>query len=163
MTRESASELREYNLLTVTYGTISAPYLALRVLQQLNQDEEARFPFAPPILKHNIYVDDVLFGTEDESHLQEIRNQLSALLKKGGFKLRKWASNRADLLSDIDTGNHGLACDKILEADDTLKVLGIAWNPACDNFQFQVTLSESLPDTKRTILSTVSKCFDPLG
>lgn len=58
--------VKEYHLLTVTYGTAYAPYLALRILQQLSQNEGARFPLAAPVLKDNIYVDDYLFGAEDK-------------------------------------------------------------------------------------------------
>ncbi|CAB0043298.1 unnamed protein product [Trichogramma brassicae] len=36
--------LQQYDLTTVTYGTACAPYLALRVMQQLADDEESRFP-----------------------------------------------------------------------------------------------------------------------
>ena len=43
--RESPSDaLQEYQLLTVTYGTASAPFLALRVLQQLADDEGTDLP-----------------------------------------------------------------------------------------------------------------------
>jgi len=40
--------VREYQLLTVTYGTASAPFLALRVIRQLVQDEGRAFPLAVP-------------------------------------------------------------------------------------------------------------------
>ena len=84
-------------------------------------------------------------------------------LKTRGFDLRKWASNNSELLSDIQSDNHGLACSKVLETDESLKILGIVWNPVHDSFQFQVDLPDKLPTTKRTILSTIAKLFDPLG
>ncbi|GFV71184.1 uncharacterized protein TNCV_410671 [Trichonephila clavipes] len=51
-----------YELSTVTYGTVSAPYLAQRTLTQLWMDEEANFPIAASVLRNNLYMDDVLCG-----------------------------------------------------------------------------------------------------
>src|SRR5436190_17811745 len=93
------SNVQEYQLLTVTYGTASAPFLALRVIDQLNTDEGNSFPLASTVLRDNIYVDDVLFGAEDIHNLKQIRDQVRDLLKRGGFDLRKWASNDSELLS----------------------------------------------------------------
>ncbi|XP_031331852.1 uncharacterized protein LOC116162377 [Photinus pyralis] len=39
-------QIREYQLTTVTYGTASAPYLAVRTLQQLARDEAHNYPKA---------------------------------------------------------------------------------------------------------------------
>ncbi|GFY10521.1 uncharacterized protein TNCV_2565491 [Trichonephila clavipes] len=51
-----------YEILTVTYGTVSASYLAQRTLTQLSMDEEANFPIAASVLRINLYMDDVLCG-----------------------------------------------------------------------------------------------------
>ena len=54
-----------YRLTTVTYGTRSAPFLAIRVLLQLVEDEGSRYPLAiPPLLKGQ-YVDDIYSGSID--------------------------------------------------------------------------------------------------
>lgn len=160
---DETKAVRDYQLATVTYGTVSAPFLALRVLQQLVHDHGDEFPLATPILRENLYVDDVLFGAEDEPLIRQSRDQVCALLAKGGFVLRKWASNKSELLTDIPSENHGLACNRGLQLDDHLTILGISWNPAKDSFQFRVLLPEAIPRTKRTILSAIAKLFDPLG
>ncbi|GFU60139.1 uncharacterized protein TNCV_2525161 [Trichonephila clavipes] len=51
-----------YELSTVTYGTVSAPYLAQRTVTHLSMDEEANFPIAASVLWNNLYMDDVLCG-----------------------------------------------------------------------------------------------------
>ncbi|XP_029176753.1 uncharacterized protein LOC114944863 [Nylanderia fulva] len=96
-----------FRLKTVTYGTASAPFLALRVLKQLLHDEGESFPLASSILRDHIYVDDVLFGAEDILLLRQTRDQVCALLQRGGFQLRKWTSNKSELLTDISSQNHG--------------------------------------------------------
>ncbi|XP_029160141.1 uncharacterized protein LOC114932141 [Nylanderia fulva] len=149
---------RAYQLTTVTYGTACAPFLALRVIRQLAQDEGSSFPLAAIVLQ-NTYVGDVLFGADDIPLLRQVREQVCALLRRGRFELRKWAQ----LLSDIASADHGLVCDKMLQTDDHLKILGIRWNPSSDAFQFNVTLPHSEQTTKRSILSTIARLFDPLG
>ena len=57
--------ITDYRLLTVTYGTAAAPYLALRVLEQLKDDEGAEFPLAVPVLRHQTYVDNCAFGAKE--------------------------------------------------------------------------------------------------
>lgn len=157
------AQTREYQLITVTYGTACAPYLALRVLKQLVNDDGERYPLAVSVLRENTYVDDTLFGADDLTTARQIRDQITELLKKGGFDLRKWASNSSDLLSDIDEKNHGLACDKRLASNEKLNILGLGWNPALDTFKFQVTLPAQIPATKRTVLSVIAKLYDPMG
>ncbi|XP_025270380.1 uncharacterized protein LOC112639719 [Camponotus floridanus] len=161
--KNSNESIQAYQLLTVTYGTTAAPYLALRVLRQLVIDEGNKFPIASHILQHNMYVDDVLFGADDIPILRQARDQVCELLHRGKFELRKWSSNSSKLLEDIDTKNHGLACNKNLQSDEQLKILGIVWNPSLDVFQFRASLPTTLSNTKRSIMSTVAKLFDPLG
>ena len=82
--------IQSYQLLTVTYGTVPAPYLAMRVLKQLAHDDDLSFPKARKILLNSLYVDDILFGPDDIRSLQEAREQLISLMSRGGFHLRKW-------------------------------------------------------------------------
>lgn len=51
----SSGPIVEYNLRTVTYGTTSAPFLALRVIKQLAADEGERYPLAVPVLRDQTY------------------------------------------------------------------------------------------------------------
>ncbi|XP_036148010.1 uncharacterized protein LOC118647349 [Monomorium pharaonis] len=160
---ESTDRVQKYQLLTVTYGTASAPFLALRVLKQLIINEGGAFPLASSVLTNHIYVDDVLFGAEDIPLLRRAREQICDLLAKGGFTLCKWASNKSELLNNISPENHGLACNRPLKLDDHINILGLSWNPVVDAFQFSVLLSTSCPHTKRSVLSAIAKLFDPLG
>ncbi|XP_070172315.1 uncharacterized protein [Polyergus mexicanus] len=153
----------DFQLLTVTYGMACAPFLALRVLKCLGDDEGNRFPLAASILKTQIYVDDVIFGDNQIEALRVKRDQLIALLRCGQFELRKWASNSSVLLADIDPSDHGLACHKDLSEGESVKVLGIIWNPANDAFQFKVSTEPTTPNTKRSILSVIARLYDPLG
>lgn len=61
--RGPSGELAHYQLLTITYGTACAPFLASRVLKELAIYEGTKYPEASVILKRDFYVDDVLFGS----------------------------------------------------------------------------------------------------
>lgn len=159
----SSNQIETYKLTTVTYGTISAPYLAMRVLKQLVHDDGERFPLAVPVLSDNIYVDEVMFGADNKDLALETRNQVSQLLASAGFVLRKWASNSPELLADISKEDHGLAIDHPLQEDDSLKVLGVMWNPLDDTFRVKITASTLPVITKRIVLAVTAKAFDPLG
>uniref|UniRef100_A0A6P7GMU1 Uncharacterized protein LOC114344320 n=1 Tax=Diabrotica virgifera virgifera TaxID=50390 RepID=A0A6P7GMU1_DIAVI len=97
----SFEEIQEYRLLTVTFGVVSSPYLALRTLQQLVLDEGSRFPKAASLVCNASYIDDFVFGASTLEEAQSLVEELVALLKLGGFELRKWCSNEPKLLSQF--------------------------------------------------------------
>ncbi|XP_071574714.1 uncharacterized protein [Temnothorax nylanderi] len=112
-----------YRLLTVTYGTAAAPYLAMRVLLQLCIDEGSLYPLAVVVLEEDTYVDDALFGADDVSTILEMRRQLILLLKLGGFHLRKWATNYDELLTEIPVSDCVNLDQLPLEEEPSMKVL----------------------------------------
>ncbi|KAJ8966582.1 hypothetical protein NQ314_003447 [Rhamnusium bicolor] len=83
------------------------------------------------------------------------------LLQEGGFELRKWASNESFLLSKLPSSHlilNSLAFDK----DESLKILGLRWDPLTDTFSLKVQPLER-SCTKRSILSDLARVFDALG
>ncbi|XP_055604005.1 uncharacterized protein LOC129752246 [Uranotaenia lowii] len=125
-----------YELKTVTYGTASAPYLATRVLQQLADDECDQFPEAARVLKRDFYVDDLFSGADSVDEAVHLRKQLHALLIKGGFELRKWASNKPAVLEDVTPDNRALQASVDFDRDQCLKTLGLHWEPATDHLRY---------------------------
>ncbi|CAG5003707.1 unnamed protein product [Parnassius apollo] len=162
--RDSATDLiKEYQLCTVTYGTKAAPFLAMRTIIQLVMDDGHRYPLAAEILTHQLYVDDLLGGSNDMLEAQDAQNQLIDLLKGGGFNLRKWASNHPRLLQTLP---EHLISQNMFDFKDaeSNKTLGLTWNPHTDQFTFKAPLSNTRDvTTKRTLLSDLSKLYDPLG
>ncbi|XP_075991280.1 uncharacterized protein LOC142986629 [Anticarsia gemmatalis] len=100
--RSSPDEpLQDWQLRTVTYGTKSAPYLAMRTLHKLAEDEKDNFPEAAHILKNYFYMDDLVYGQDTVESSKTLVTQLNELLKKGGFNLRKWKTNESSILEDL--------------------------------------------------------------
>ncbi|XP_051167318.1 uncharacterized protein LOC127285380 [Leptopilina boulardi] len=155
-------EIQTYKLNTVTFGTACALFLASRTLHQLANDEQESHPIASSILKEDFFVDDCLSGSNDIQEALYMRNDLINLLKKGNFVLRKWSSNCPKLLEGFpsEVSNSHLC----LDPTETVKTLGLHWNPVTDSFGYSIKLTNSkLRCSKCFILSETAKLFDPLG
>lgn len=157
--------LTSYRLRTVTYGVSSSPYIAIRTLQQLAQDEGPHYPLAASALVHDTYVDDIITGASSITAARQLRDQLIALLQAGGFELRKWTSNSPLLIQDLPPEHCLLDPQSFLlqpEDDHTVKILGLVWSADSDCFSYLVN-SEKIPATKRLILSKLARIYDPPG
>ncbi|XP_068991458.1 uncharacterized protein [Neodiprion pinetum] len=156
--------IEEYQLTTVTYGLASAPYLAIRVLHQLVQDEGKQYPFASHVILENTYVDDILSGAENVDQGREKINELNQLLKAGGFELQKWTSSHSETLVDISRNHQEIAMHLNLDQSPFFRALGLAWRPDIDAFAFSPQIHQTRDNfTKRKVLSQTAQLFDPLG
>lgn len=72
-------KLKCTGLLTVTYGTINAPILATRVLQEIAITNSAEYPLASNALLYQKYCD-VLSDGDDLNKLQSLYDELASLL-----------------------------------------------------------------------------------
>ncbi|XP_015122234.1 uncharacterized protein LOC107044737 [Diachasma alloeum] len=151
-----------FQLNIVTFGLSSAPYLAIRCVHQLADDESLEFPNASNILKRNSYVDDFLSGADTFEEALQLRDEVTALLQKGQLNLRQWASNDPRLLYGLPEESVNLKLN--MSHDSTIKTLGLHWDSARDAIVYTVKpIPITAKVTKRTMLSEVSKIFDPLG
>ncbi|XP_072932542.1 uncharacterized protein [Epargyreus clarus] len=159
-------EIKSYRLTRVTFGTASAPYLAVKALQQVAHDHGVNYPSAAEnILKH-FYVDDLMTGVNSVEEGKTVYKEMNELLSKAGFELQKWRSNSDELLKvmkSIETKGDNTGNLKIQE-DDITKIMGLTWDRSEDSFRYVVNLPElKKPVTKRRIISDISRLYDPLG
>lgn len=153
--------LEMYHFNRVCFGIRSSPFLALRTLRQLASDERERFPHAAAVLERDVYMDDLASSASSSEEAVAIANQLISLFKAGGFDLVKWTSNSPQLLEHIPI-SHRQSEDVSFGDGDTLKILGLRWLPASDEFVFDVSPPQ-LSGTKRAILSATARLYDVLG
>lgn len=147
---------------TVTYGLNCSPYLVLKTLLQLVEDEGHRFSLAVPSLIQGRYVDDIFGGADSIEETKLIMNQLTQLCNAGGFPLQKWHSNSPELLFCPAKNNLQTTSAVEFEASQ-VKVLGMSWEATKDVFKFITFPKFSEKITKRSIFSEISQLFDPLG
>ncbi|XP_070515857.1 uncharacterized protein [Cardiocondyla obscurior] len=153
--------VRTFELLTVTYGTTSAPFLSTRCLTHLAQKHAEEYPAGSKSILEDFYVDDLLTGADTLSEAERVRGEVIEILRRGHFELSKWQSNCKELIPEQARETQG---GKTIGERPECKVLGIQWNPASDEFGFEANPGrESERVTKRTILAEIASIFDPLG
>ncbi|XP_070529940.1 uncharacterized protein [Cardiocondyla obscurior] len=132
----------------------------LRILWSPNESE------APMEYRHTTtYVDDIFGGADCLYEAQRERKELISLLKTAGIELDKWAANHNSLLPENLKRQEISNTEIPKETFETVKTLGIQWDPFLDAFGFSVkTQGISINIfTKRNILFCLSKLYDPLG
>jgi hypothetical protein len=149
----------EYELNTVTYGTTSAPFLAIKVLQHIAQLHQDQYPLACKHILEDFYVDDLLTGADSVEQLQKIRKEITRVVADAGFELRKWNSNDPSLIAEQALGP---TSQLIIDKQDT-KSLGVTWNATKDAIKYSFQLKSNTTVSKRSILSVIAQLFDPLG
>ncbi|XP_073831785.1 uncharacterized protein [Musca autumnalis] len=143
--RNAADEdIKIYKLDTVTYGTKPAAFLAIRAMQQLS-------------------IDELISGGSSIEEVVNIREQVTALLKRGNFDIRKWCSNEDSVLSGVPSGDRETFL-QFHDGTDIIKTLGLVWNPKSDKFIFSFShFNEPQTISKRGVLSSIARFYDPLG
>ncbi|XP_025264298.1 uncharacterized protein LOC112637853 [Camponotus floridanus] len=158
----AVDDIREYRLRTVTYGLACAPFLAIRTLHQLADDEGHRFPQGAVALRRDTYVDDVVTGASTLSEATAVQRELRSLCMAGGFPLRKWAANHLSILDGVPH-EHRLTHSPHSWSHENHTTLGLHWHPAGDHFTFLQPTRHFDELTKRRVLSETARMFDPLG
>ncbi|XP_047996313.1 uncharacterized protein LOC125234155 [Leguminivora glycinivorella] len=159
---DPSQPIKTFQLNTVTYGTSSAAFLAVRCLRQLSI--ECDDPVIKEIIARDFYVDDLISGCSETEGATRIYTKLTETLNSACFPLRKWRSNDTSVLQNIaNDKTDGAEGNLDLCPEHSSKVLGITWNSVSDNLCITTNVDLKGSVTKRNILSTISKIFDPLG
>lgn len=153
--------IREYKIEVVMWGQKSAPFNAIKSMQQLAIDEADKYPIAAEATSKDFYVDDFLSGKSSESKLRVLYQQMVALFLSGGFKLAKWATNCAALTKEFNAHRES---DVSIISD--AGVLGMVWKVQEDNIGLKIRSTENDGHsvvTKADVVSAISKVYDPTG
>ncbi|XP_045769755.1 uncharacterized protein LOC123870473 [Maniola jurtina] len=155
--------LQLFEFKRVCFGLASSPFLALRTLKQLAEDEGKKYPLAAAVINAGqFYMDDVICTTHTVEDAIELADQLSEMFAAGCFDLLKWSSNSSQFLEHYpkELLHPSLAIN--FEPESSQKVLGVKWEPHKDLFTFDFAPKE-MKCTKRNMLSVIAQLFDVLG
>ncbi|XP_074037221.1 uncharacterized protein [Leptinotarsa decemlineata] len=150
-------QVYEFNRLA--FGVKTSPYLALRTVKQLIKEEGYKYPLAAEVVSTDLYMDDLVCSVSSEEEAQRLYSESVAMFAEGKFDLTKWSSSSLELLEKIPFEKR--LSQPVLFKTET-KILGMFWNPEMDSFRFKFPVPGS-SCTKRLILSTVARCYDPVG
>nr|XP_022901027.1 uncharacterized protein LOC111414076 [Onthophagus taurus] len=158
-------KLQTYELSTLTYGLSCAPFLAIRCIHELANENSSRQPLGAATLLRDTYVDDILSGAHNVDEVQELIFQLNRVLMAGGFNARKWTSNYSEALTYISSELIEKMNTVDIDDNHSPRALGLIWNNVNDHFLLSLDNihESSIKITKRSVLSFIARLFDPLG
>jgi hypothetical protein len=150
------SPFETYRFKAVPFGSTSSPFMLNAIVQQHLEH------FDSPVsldMQRNMYVDNVISGTDTEMSAVNYYNEARHIMNDAKFNLRSWASN-CSCLQDLATK------ENTADPSDEMNVLGMHWNtsPYTLTLSSKSTLNTHLQlITKREVLQQSSKVLDPLG
>ena len=96
-------EIRSLRFARVVFGVSSSPFLLNATIKHHLDSHSASLPELVEKLSKSIYVDDIITGAQDEDKAYQLFMESKAVLKRGGFKLRKFITNSSSLQQEINT------------------------------------------------------------
>ena len=163
----------------LVFGFVGSPFVLNATLRHHMEKYGEIDPEFVDQVQNSTYVDDFASSVPTDEEAFELFQKLKSRFKEGGFNMRKWASNSENLMSLIE--NQEFAAEK--EKSDSIssegklgkptvfeneiKVLGIPWNKNKDTLKFDLSSivkdATKEPATKRILLSTIARFYDPHG
>ena len=153
---EENVEPRVYAITTVNMGDRPSATIAQAVLRKTAEKEAERYPIETSIIRDNSYMDDIMGSVDTIEEATAIIKNIDMILKNAGFNIKEW------ILSYMAT--HPTIGTDVVEQLE--KILGVQFRISNDTLIFDEHTLPKIPEgqtTKRMILATVNKIFDPIG
>ena len=159
------SEPRTFAMTAVNMGDRPSATIAQVALQKTAKSAENQYPEAAKIIIENSYMDDILNSTNCKQKSQRLMNEIETILSSKGFRIKEWVSSEESAIDDVSLSQEAVkSLMKVDGAENAESVLGVRWKPDLDKLYFKVNSPPtSNHTTKRKVLSTINKIYDPIG
>jgi hypothetical protein len=149
-------ELQTFRFASLPFGLTSSMFILAYILRH----HARKYPvdLCSKILHDNFYVDNLIFTHSDPKILNEVYYESNRRMQQGGFELRSWVTNIPCLSKIMRDEGKAIEHNKSYE-----KVLGYRYYQHNDTMSLDSYELDSNANTKRQILSQISKPFDPLS
>ncbi|XP_062703182.1 uncharacterized protein LOC134285759 [Aedes albopictus] len=163
-------DVQVYVINVAMFGATSSPCTAQYAKNRNAFDFAEKYPRAVNAIVKGHYVDDFLDSVNTVDEAVQLVTEVQNIHASAGFQFGKILSNSSEVLNRL--GETSPSTIKSLNLDkDTVyeRVLGVVWIPSADHFTFdrtglqEVLGSNPAAPTKRQVLRTVMKLYDPLG
>ena len=152
------------------FGAKDSPTCANYALRRTAVDNQDRYPDAAYAVLNNFYMDDYLGSVKNPETALMLSCSLVELLKLGGFNLTEFISNVPNLSSKLNplktsANNSKENFAAAINPKTASHSLGLIWDHVTDTLVVSRGVNRELKDsvTQRSILSSVSSVFDPIG
>ena len=161
-------EIVELRFTRVVFGVTASPFLLNCTIKHHMEQYKSVDPIFVEKFLRSIYVDDVTAGSVDVQQAYEFFVKSKMCLAEAGFNLHKFLTNSVELLERIRAVEQpSTATTTTQVADQEHRVLGVVWNPAKNQFIFDISeVNKSLDlqhPTKRQVIGFATRFYDPLG
>lgn len=161
---DQSKEPEVYQFLRYVFGGCYCPFCAQYVWQKHADDHRAEYPLAAEAVKNSFHMDDLMPSVEMVETAKEMRQQLTELGDKVGFHIRKWISQKPEVIIDIPEADRATKVDLQKKEFPVTKTLGVVWIVQEDKFSFSfVPPPDELVLTKRNVLKKTASIYDPFG
>ena len=158
--------LATYEMTVHIFGATSSPGCANFGLKRIASDyEETYGRQCANFLRNDFYVDDGVISVPSEEEAIDLLQATKQMCQSAGLHLHKVASNSKRVVESVPIQDRAKNIQERAITDINLPVeraLGILYCLETDVFRFEINTSTRLP-TRRSILSTTSSIYDPLG
>ena len=148
-----------YAMTAVNMGDRPSATIAQLALRKSAAQYRETLPDAAKLIVENSYMDDIPASTETQQEAVKLTSEIDEIVESRGFKIKEWIHSGSGSTREILMNNEGAT--GISEG-----VLGMTWMPQNDLLRIQINQDETGEDTevtKRGVLSSISKVYDPLG
>ena len=145
-------EGHRFRFVRVPFGLCCSPAILNVTMKELRDRFSKDYPDTVNKLESGTYVDDVVAGGNDDEEREDFVSESSYVFGQGGLCLYKWRFSKS-----IDPGEVHMG-----------SLLGLKWDRGKDVLMVDTTrvlCEESVMEglTRRKLVSSVSRVFDPLG
>ena len=160
--KNSDPSVIEINRFTrLVFGLTQSPFILEGTLKEHFQYYINEYPTLIEAISEDMYVDDLVSGSNTVEEVEVIKQKSIELFGKSGFNLHKWHSNIPSLQSSNTKSESELTYAK--EKLKGTKILGVPWDKNRDNLSIVVPEFNEKLITKRNVLSYIASIYDPLG
>ncbi|KAK3711147.1 hypothetical protein QZH41_020718, partial [Actinostola sp. cb2023] len=103
-----------YEMNCLVFGDKSSTCEANFAVIRTTEDFQEQWPAAAAAVRRDIFVDELYTSCESEAEAANLRQDVTALMSKGGFPMRKWISSSPEVLATVPQAERA-ASDKNLE------------------------------------------------
>jgi hypothetical protein len=156
-------DMMVYLMTRAMFGLGPSPFLLGGTLNVHLEKYAQQYPQCIEEFSEGTYYDDKNIGGDIVEETKVLKEQAKEILSEGSFVLHKWHSNAVELESDIvEDGESTYAKETLGTKPSDTKLLGLGWNKKEDTL-FVSLPKQNIEMTKRTVLQTMTKLYDPLG